>query len=163
MASRMVRKKVGVSFRDGGTWQEYVCVPAQPPSACVLDQSLPVETAASFFVNPLTAVGLCDVAKRKGSPAFIHTVGNSQLGQMMIKLAKSEGVTIVNMVRKEEGADLLKSLGAEYVVVTSREGWQNESQTLVKKLNISVVFDAIAGDMTGTMMKMMPDKSTCIV
>ena len=34
--------------------QEYVCMAAQPPSACVLDQSLPVETAASFFVNPLT-------------------------------------------------------------------------------------------------------------
>ena len=80
-----------------------MCVPAKPPSACVLDHSLPVESAASFFVNPLTgiqdwetigylycviAVGLCDVAKSKGSPAFIHTVGNSQLGQMMVKVAK---------------------------------------------------------------------------
>jgi len=88
MASGMVGKKVGVCIREGGMWQEYVCMPAQPPSACVLDQSLPVETAASFFVNPLTAIGLFDVAKRKGSPAFIHTVGNSQLGQMMVKLAK---------------------------------------------------------------------------
>ena len=72
-------------------------------------------------------------------------------------------MTIVNMVRKEEGAALLKSIGAEYVVVTSREGWQEELQRLIKKLNISVVFDAIAGDMTGTMMKMMPDKSTTLV
>eukprot|EP00091_Calanus_sinicus_P006045 TRINITY_DN16639_c0_g1_i1.p1 TRINITY_DN16639_c0_g1~~TRINITY_DN16639_c0_g1_i1.p1 ORF type:complete len:242 (+),score=76.46 TRINITY_DN16639_c0_g1_i1:69-794(+) len=163
MAGGMVGKKVGVCVREGGTWQEYVCMPAKPPSACVLDQSLPVESAASFFVNPLTAVALCDVAKSKGSPAFIHTVGNSQLGQMMVKLAKSEGVTIVNMVRKEEGKTLLQSLGAEHVVVTSKTGWEEEIQTLVKKLNISVVFDAIAGDMTGTMMKMMPAKSTTIV
>ena len=34
------------------------------------------------------AIALCDVAKRKGSPAFIHTVGNSKFGQMMVKLAK---------------------------------------------------------------------------
>jgi len=163
MAGGMVGKKVGVCAREGGMWQEYVCVAAQPPSACVLDQSLPVETAASFFVNPLTAVALCDVAKRKGSPAFIHTVGNSQLGQMMVKLAKSEGVTIVNMVRKEEGKALLESLGAEHVVVTSREGWQDELKNLVKKLNITVAFDAIAGDMTGTMMQLMPAKSTAIV
>jgi len=163
MASRMVGKKVGVCSREGGAWQEYVCMPAQPPSACSLDQSLPVECAASFFVNPLTAVALFDVAKRKGSPAFIHTVGNSQLGQMMVKLAKSQGVTIVNMVRKEEGRALLESLGAEYVVVTSRDGWQEEIQVLVEKLNISVVFDAIAGDMTGTMMKLMPAKGTAIV
>jgi len=163
MASMMVGKKVGVCSIDGETWQEYVCMPAQPPSASMLDQSLPVETGASFFVNPLTAVGLCDVAKSKGSPAFIHTVGNSQLGQMMIKLAKSEGVTIVNMVRKEEGVAPLKSLGAEYVVVTSRDGWQEELQMLIRKLNISVVFDAIAGDMTGTLMKLLPAKSTTIV
>merc|ERR1712002_1032953 len=113
-------------------------MPAKPPGTCVLDQSLPVETAASFFVNPLTAVGICDVAKSKGSPAFIHTVGNSQLGQMMVKLAKSEGVTIVNLVRKEDGKALLESLGAEYVVVTSRDGWQDEMKKLIKELNISV-------------------------
>ena len=41
-----------------------------------------------YDYNLLPAVGLCDVAKRKGSPAFIHTVGNSQLGQMMVKLAR---------------------------------------------------------------------------
>ena len=34
-----------------------------------------------------------------------------------------------------------------------REGWQEELKVLVEKLNITVVFDAIAGDMTGTMMQ----------
>ena len=83
---------------------------------------------------------------------------------MMIKMiTRSEGVTIVNMVRKEEGADLLKSLGAEYVVVTGKEGWEEEMKQLIKKLNISVVFDAIAGDMSGKMMKMLPSNSTTIV
>ena len=72
-------------------------------------------------------------------------------------------MTIVNLVRKEEGKALLESLGAEYVVVTSRDGWQEELQKLIEKLNISVVFDAIAGDMTGTMMRLLPDKSTTIV
>merc|ERR1719317_799015 len=138
MANRLVGKKVGVFITEGGTWQEYVCMPAQPPGVCELDQ-------------------------RKGSPAFIHTVGNSQLGQMMVKLARREGVTIVNMVRKEEGAALLKSLGAEHVVVTSKDGWEDRMKELIKKLNISVVFDAIAGDMTGTMMKLLPANSTTIV
>jgi len=162
MANRLMGKKVGVASMEG-TWQEYVCVPAKPPTACTLDQSLPTETAASFFVNPLTAVGLCDVAKRKGSPAFIHTVGNSQLGMMMVKLAKSQGVTIVNMVRKEEGRKVLEYLGAEHIVVTSREGWQDQLKVLIDKLNISVVFDAIAGDMTGTMMGLLPEKSSTVV
>ena len=81
----------------------------------------------------------------------------------MILFTRSEGVTIVNMVRKEEGAALLKSLGAEYVVVTSKDGWEDKMRELIKKLNISVVFDAIAGDMTGTMMKLLPANSTTVV
>ena len=97
MAGGLLGKKVGVCDMGAGTWQEYICMPAKPPGmlldinfnfskrstscfpgTCVLDQSLPVESAASFFVNPLTAIGIFDVAKRKGSPAFIHTV-NSHL------------------------------------------------------------------------------------
>jgi len=163
MAGGMMGKKVGICDMNAGTWQEYICMPAKPPGACVLDQSLPVETAASFFVNPLTAIGIFDVAKRKGSPAFIHTVGNSQLGQMMVKLADEQGCTIVNMVRKEEGAELLRSLGAKHVVVTSREDWQDQLKDLISKLNISVAFDAIAGDMSGTMMQLLPEGSTTVV
>ena len=34
--------------------QEYVVMPAKPPGTCSLDQNVPVETGASFFVNPLT-------------------------------------------------------------------------------------------------------------
>jgi len=163
LAARLMGKKVGVCGMEAGTWQEYVVMPAKPPGTCSLDQNVPVETGASFFVNPLTAVGLCDVAKRKGSPAFIHTVGNSQLGQMMVKLARSQGVTIVNMVRREEAAELLKSLGAEHVVVTSREDWQEELKEKITKLKVSVAFDAIGGDMTATMMRLMPEGSTSVV
>ena len=78
MAGGMLGKKVGVCDLKAGTWQEYICMPAKPPGmvklvfrkpnhgldvqkcrsgTCVLDQSLPVETAASFFVNPLTGRG----------------------------------------------------------------------------------------------------------
>ena len=76
---------------------------------------------------------------------------------------RSEGCTIVNMVRKEEGRTLLRSLGAEHVVVTGEEGWQDQVRQLVKKLNITVAFDAIAGEMTGTMMQLLPSGSTTLV
>ena len=34
-----------------------------------------------------------------------------------------------------------------------REGWQHQLKELIAKLNISVAFDAIAGDMSGTIME----------
>ena len=36
---------------------------------------------------------------------------------------------------------------------TCREDWQDQLKELIVKLNISVAFDAIAGDMSGTMMQ----------
>ena len=36
---------------------------------------------------------------------------------------------------------------------TCREGWQDQLKDLISKLNISVAFDCIAGDMSGTMMQ----------
>ena len=71
--------KVGVCGLTAGTWQEYVVMEAKPPGVCSLDQTLPTESGASFFVNPLTAVGIFDETRRKGSPGLIHTVGNSQV------------------------------------------------------------------------------------
>ena len=50
----------------------------------------------------------------------------------------TEGVTIVNMVRKEEDKALLESLGAEYVVVTSRDGWQDELKKLCLMLLLGI-------------------------
>ena len=38
-----------------------------------------------------------------------------------------------------------------------REGWQDELKELISKLNISVAFDAIAGEMSGTMMQVVSD------
>jgi len=161
IAGNAVGKKVGVASMGAGMWQEYVCQPAIGPIHA-LDQDLPVEDAASFFVNPMTAVGFFDVVERKGENVFIHTVGNSQLGQMIIKLAKIKGIKVVNMVRREEAKKQLEDMGADYVVVT-KPGWEQEMSKLIKQLGITIAFDAIAGDMTGTMMSLLPAHSTTYV
>ena len=48
-------------------------------------------------------------------------------------------------------------VGQCYHEETCREGWQDELKELISKLNISVAFDAIAGDMSGTMMQVATD------
>ena len=40
-----------------------------------------------------------------------------------------------------------------YTLYTCREGWQDQLKDLISKLNISVAFDAIAGEMSATMMQ----------
>eukprot|EP00397_Hematodinium_sp_SG-2012_P054182 GEMP01065160.1.p1 GENE.GEMP01065160.1~~GEMP01065160.1.p1 ORF type:complete len:357 (+),score=102.78 GEMP01065160.1:175-1245(+) len=149
-----VGKPVAVANVRDGTYQEYVCVPAH--MAILLGNDIPVEDACSMFVNPFTVVGMAHTAREKGSPCFIHTAGASVLGQMLNRASKELKVTPVNVVRKEAQVELLKSLGAQYIVNTESENWRAELQKLIQDLHITVCFDAIGGAMPGTLLSMLP-------
>ena len=142
---------------------------------------------------------LCMAQRKNGDPSCPAGEKNSV---MMIMNDPYSRWYLTPQVRKEEGAELLRSLGAEHVVVTSkwtfdhyyydsqndandhhyhgdddrdkdgiwimnilcrtqrssdfpscRADWKEELKELISKLNISVAFDAIAGEMTGTIME----------
>ena len=161
-----VGTKVGFVVMDTkqGSYSEYVTANTMV-SVFSMPQDKPIEDCASFFVNPYTACGILDTAKTKsGSTAIVHTAAASQLGQMLNKLAPSEGMQIINVVRREEQADLLKGLGAEHVIVTNRSGtWKKELKTKIRDLGATCAFDAVAGDTTGALVEVLPDGGTCYV
>lgn len=161
-ANRLVGKTVGVISMNDGTYGEYACADAMR-GVFVIDSTIKPEDAASFFVNPFTVLGILDTAASYGSKAFIHTAAASQLGQMMVKLAPSRGLTVVNLVRRKEQIDLLRELGAEQIVCTADDDWEQQLSIIIEKLEVKVAFDAIAGDMSGTLLSLLPDKGTCFV
>lgn len=160
-ANGLIGCNVGIGCKSGGTWQEYVCVSALEGVFPLPE--MPVEDAASFFVNPYTAVGIARTAREHSSPGFVHTAAASQLGQMLVKLCKQEQMTLINVVRRQEQADELRGLGAEHVVVSSKDGWKDELAKLVEEHKITVAFDAIAGDSTRDIMEAMPKGSRTFV
>lgn len=149
-----------------GSWSEYVTLKADPRNGSLypLPESVAVEDAASFFVNPFTAVGILDTAcKSSANNTFVSTAAASQLGIMMIKLAKEIGnITVINVVRREEQAEMLRQIGAEHVVVA--EDTDRDSMTALKvkmrELECTVCFDAIAGRMTSSLMAIVPNNGT---
>src|SRR5689334_22357555 len=80
-------KRVACALRADrdGTWAQYfvadanTCIPLKP--------AMPIEQAASLIINPFTAAGLLETARRGGHTAAVHTVGASQVGRMMIPMA----------------------------------------------------------------------------
>jgi NADPH:quinone reductase-like Zn-dependent oxidoreductase len=163
LANRLVGKTVGViAMNGGGTFCEYLCVDAMQ-GCFVIDSNIKPEDAASFFVNPFTTLSILDTAASHGSKAFIHTAAASQLGQMMVKAAATKGMTVVNLVRRQEQVDILKKLGAEYIVCTADKDWKEQLKTIINELNVTVAFDAIAGEMSGTLLSLLPPKASCFV
>jgi NADPH:quinone reductase-like Zn-dependent oxidoreductase len=145
----------------GGTWAEYFV--AEADNCIPLKAGIPPEQGASLIINPLTALGLLETARRAGSPAAIHTAGASQLGRMMIALAADMDYPLISVVRRDEQVELLRSLSAKHVLNLSRDAFATQLKEESKRLGATAAFEAVAGEMTGTVINAMPPRSTAYV
>src|SRR5712672_2885207 len=68
---------------------------------------------ASWFVNPLTALGMTETMRRENHKALVHTAAASNLGQMLNKICIKDGIGLVNIVRSKEQADILHKIGGK--------------------------------------------------
>ncbi|KIN70425.1 Oxidoreductase, zinc-binding dehydrogenase family [Sulfitobacter noctilucae] len=136
--------------------QRVACVPGNAYSQyCIADahMCLPLgdytaEEGASAFVNPMTALGFAENAKAEGQDALLHTVGASNLGQMLTRICQEDGLGLVNIVRKEEHADLLKKLGSTHVVNSSDDDFMKNLRTAIDDTDAFFGFDPIGGGKT---------------
>jgi NADPH2:quinone reductase len=144
-AKDLIGKTVGLA--GGAMYSQYRCVPAA--SCLVMDEGTTSKQAASSFVNPLTALAFVETMKMENHTALVHTAAASNLGQMLVKICKDDGIQLVNIVRKQEQVDLLKSIGAEYVCNTSDESFMDDLVTALVETGATLGFDATGGGNNG--------------
>jgi NADPH:quinone reductase-like Zn-dependent oxidoreductase len=112
----LVGKRVCVPNSVTGSWAGFTVTSAK--QAIPVPASLPIEQAAMFFVNPATAY----IMTRRllcvpPNEWLLQTAAGSALGKMVIRLGKRFGFKTINVVRRAEQADELRSLGADAVIV----------------------------------------------
>ncbi|MGX4804540.1 zinc-binding dehydrogenase [Bradyrhizobium guangdongense] len=100
---------------------------------------------ASWFVNPLTALGMTETMRREGHKALVHTAAASNLGQMLNKICIKDGIPLVNIVRSKDQAEILKKIGAKYVVDSSAPGFLDDLTNALVETGATIAFDAIGG------------------
>jgi NADPH:quinone reductase-like Zn-dependent oxidoreductase len=160
---RLVGRRVACAApADGdGTWAEYMLADA---AQCIpLRKETDIEQASMMIVNPFTAWALLGLAKELRAPAVVQTAAASALGRMIQRLASKRGVGVVNVVRRAEQVALLEGEGAEHVLDSSAEGFDERLKELCRRLRATVAFDAVAGELTGQLLSAMPDGGTAIV
>jgi len=100
---------------------------------------------ASCFVNPLTALGMVETMRREGHTALVHTAAASNLGQMLQKICLKDGIALVNIVRSEPQAQLLRDIGARHVCVSTSPNFMEELTQAMVDTGATIGFDAIGG------------------
>src|SRR6478609_2896680 len=134
-AQALLGKTVGIA--GGGMYTQYRVVDA---AACLV-----LPSGASAFVNPLTALGMLETMRREGHSGLVHTAAASNLGQMLVKLCIADGVPLVNIVRKPEQEELLRSLGAVHVCNTTSPTFNADLVEALKATSATLAFDATGG------------------
>jgi len=132
-----------VAMIGGAMYAQYRCLRVSecmplPPGTTATD-------GASWFVNPLTALGMTETMRREGHKALVHTAAASNLGQMLNKICIKDGIGLVNIVRSKEQADILRKIGAKHVVDSTSPTFMKELTDALAETGATIAFDAIGG------------------
>ena len=140
-AQALLGRTVGVI--GGGMYAQYRRL---HPGFCLpLPDGTTAAEGASCFVNPLTALGMVETMRREGHTALVHTAAASNLGQMLGRLCRKEGVALVNIVRRAEQADLLRKAGAEFICDSSVPSFMDDLTDALATTGATLAFDATGG------------------
>jgi len=143
-----VGQRVFARNSPGGNWAQHAVVPAE--NAWPVPDDIPDEQIASFMINPATAILMVRhvLAVPRGD-WLLQAAAGSELGRMIIRLAKHDGIKTINVVRRREAVQGLKDLGADEVIVSSEGPIDEQVRKIVGPQGVDFAIDPVAGQ-TGT-------------
>ena len=136
---------VGCELKIGGTYAQYAITNAYQ---CVpIDDDMTIDEAATFFVNPLSSIGMVEEITNLKATSVVLTAAHSQLCQMMIRLFAEKNITVIAIVRKDEQVESLKEkYNLEHVYNYNMEGFIPKFKEVVKELNCKHILDSVSGE-----------------
>ena len=152
--SALIGKRVSFLGTGTGAWADYaisdaaLCIPLHDAVADV--------DAAALIVNPLTAVALLERVREAGSKSFFLNAAGSQLGRLMLGLARDMDLTALAVVRRPGDEDALRNLGATEVLVTSAPDFVAQAGAAIKAHKPRVLLDAVGDQATADLFFAMP-------
>jgi NADPH:quinone reductase-like Zn-dependent oxidoreductase len=138
-------RRVVVLNGTGGNWQEYVIVSVR--QVVPVPDDLPDDQAATFFVNPATALVMTRQVLRVPRGAWLlQTAAGSALGRMEIRLGRHFGFRTLNVVRrKEQAEEILHHLGGDAAISTNEESLEERVKAITDGAGVYYALDAVGG------------------
>ncbi|NNE57053.1 MAG: NADH oxidase [Hellea sp.] len=132
-----------VAAMGGGMYGQYRAVNAM--MVLPLQDGHTAKDGASCFVNPLTALCFLETMRMEGHKAIVHTAAASNLGQMLNRICQADGVDLINIVRRDEQVQMLKDMGAKYIVNSSNDSFMKDLVDAIHETGATLGFDATGG------------------
>jgi len=163
MAHLWLGKRVACSseYPSGGTWAQYMVTRA---GLCFpLGRKVSDEQGSMSLVNPLTALAFFEIVRKGRHKAIINNPAASALGRMVELLGDKKGIPVINVVRNQKQADILKGLHSRFILNSSDHSFIADLATLAKALEATILFDSVCNNQLPEMIGSLPSDSSVII
>lgn len=159
----LVGKRVACAGNPNGdgTWGQYLL--ASHSSVLPLQRWISDEVGANLLSNPNTALAIIDTLKKRRVKAFIQNAAASDIGQLLQYAARESHIQVINVVRKAEQVEPLRSKFGFPVLNSSSATFDEELQAVADKIGPTVFLDAVSGDMTSRVARALAPKGQIIL
>jgi NADPH2:quinone reductase len=121
-------------------------MPSSPVKAYAAPDDIPDEQVASFLINPAAAIHMVrHVLAVPYEEWLLQSAAGSELGRMIIRLARRKGITTLNIVRRREVVPELKAIGADAVIVSTDGPIDEYVRAVVGPDGVKYTLDPVAG------------------
>jgi NADPH:quinone reductase-like Zn-dependent oxidoreductase len=144
-----------------GAWADEVIAPT---SALVpIPDAIDDDRACQLLAMPLSTVVLFDTLRTQAGMWIAQTAANGAVGKILMLLAQKHDVNIVNFVRRDEAGEEMRKYGAQHVVVTAHDGWQQRALALTGGVGFARIVDSVAGAETLDLQRLLAQFGELIV
>ena len=127
-----------------GTWRDAIAVKAD--ELVIVPAGIEPVDAAMLKINPMTAWRLLhDYVDLKKGDWLIQNAANSAAGRAVIQIARELSYKTVNVVRRKELIDELRSEGGDVVLVDG-ENLRNQAKNATGGASIRLALNSVGGD-----------------
>ncbi|WP_263145308.1 zinc-dependent alcohol dehydrogenase family protein [Pseudomonas sp. RIT-PI-AD] len=138
-----------------GSWSSHV--PAKAEAVLPLPAEGDVRQLAMLTVNPPAALlMLREFVDLKAGDWVLQSAANSGVGLYLVQLAKLRGLRTVNIVRRQEAADIVQQEGGDVVLLDGPDLAERVAKA-VDKAPIRLAIDPIGGEVIGRLATCLAD------
>jgi NADPH:quinone reductase-like Zn-dependent oxidoreductase len=153
-AGALAGRRVAFAATASGAWADYALTDA---AVCIpLRDDVADADGAALVVNPLTALAMIGLVADARSPAVVLTAAGSELGRLMIALARDRGIAAIAAIRSPTAAAELAAAGAAEVLVTSDPDHARRLPAVMRALKPRVMLDAVGDGAAAALFFAMP-------
>jgi NADPH:quinone reductase-like Zn-dependent oxidoreductase len=142
------KRVIILPYYEQGTWATHLVTPVK--NVVIVDDGIDATQLAQLTINAVTAfLTILDYSELTPGDWIGQTAANSAVGQYVIGLAKINGWKTLNVVRRAEVAEFVRSIGGDEVVIVG-EDLDKQIEMALDGKHLDHVLDSVGGTTIGT-------------